>query len=200
MNKLTIPAILVATVMVAGMFAFMPVQQASTVHTTGTTTLAAATFTTIGLSSANLANDLFDASAIDVVDGMEIEITSTVDFCIQSIQIEFVGLDANDDLDITSIEINNNPFTAANGVLLVVPILVDQAANTALITDVMNNLDGVMVLPGGLCADSTETIDMILDDAPDAAGDLIAGELDNVFITALLDGDGTITVTLGAAD
>jgi len=34
MNKLAIPAILVATVMVAGIFAFMPVQQASTVHTT----------------------------------------------------------------------------------------------------------------------------------------------------------------------
>jgi len=34
MNKLTIPAILVATVMVAGIFAFMPVQEASTVHTT----------------------------------------------------------------------------------------------------------------------------------------------------------------------
>jgi len=34
MNKLTIPVILVATVMVAGIFAFMPVQQASTVHTT----------------------------------------------------------------------------------------------------------------------------------------------------------------------
>jgi len=34
MNKLTIPAILVATVMVAGIFAFMPVEQASTVHDT----------------------------------------------------------------------------------------------------------------------------------------------------------------------
>ena len=34
LNKLTMPAILVATVMVAGVFAFMPVQQASTVHTT----------------------------------------------------------------------------------------------------------------------------------------------------------------------
>ena len=32
MNKLTIPTILVATVMVAGMFAFMPVEKASTVH------------------------------------------------------------------------------------------------------------------------------------------------------------------------
>ena len=34
MNKLTIPTILVATVMVAGIFAFIPVEQASTVHTT----------------------------------------------------------------------------------------------------------------------------------------------------------------------
>ena len=42
MNKLTIPAILVATVMIAGIFAFMPVQQASTVHTSGTVTLAQA--------------------------------------------------------------------------------------------------------------------------------------------------------------
>jgi len=43
MNKLTIPAILVATVMVAGIFAFMPVQQASTVHTTSTMTVSSAT-------------------------------------------------------------------------------------------------------------------------------------------------------------
>ena len=34
MNKLVIPGILAATVLVAGMFAFMPVEKASTVHTT----------------------------------------------------------------------------------------------------------------------------------------------------------------------
>jgi len=34
MNKLAIPAILTAAVLVAGIFAFMPVEQASTVHTT----------------------------------------------------------------------------------------------------------------------------------------------------------------------
>jgi len=34
MNRLTIPAILAATVLVAGIFAFMPIEQASTVHTT----------------------------------------------------------------------------------------------------------------------------------------------------------------------
>ena len=39
MNKFAIPAILLATVMVAGLFAFAPVEQASTVHTSGTITL-----------------------------------------------------------------------------------------------------------------------------------------------------------------
>ena len=42
MNKLAIPAILAATVMVAGMFAFMPVEQASTVHATGFTNISTA--------------------------------------------------------------------------------------------------------------------------------------------------------------
>ena len=40
MNKLAIPAILAATVLVAGIFAFMPVEQASTVHISGTITTA----------------------------------------------------------------------------------------------------------------------------------------------------------------
>ena len=33
MNKLAIPSILAATVLIAGIFAFMPVEKASTVHT-----------------------------------------------------------------------------------------------------------------------------------------------------------------------
>ena len=40
MNKLAIPAILVATVMVAGLFAFSPINEASTVHTTVTANVA----------------------------------------------------------------------------------------------------------------------------------------------------------------
>ena len=52
MNKLTIPTILAATVMVAGIFAFMPVEQASTVHTT----LATAADNTV------LTTDIGDAS------------------------------------------------------------------------------------------------------------------------------------------
>ena len=60
MNKLTIPAILAATVMVAGIFAFMPVEQASTVHTTsilpGTTGIACATEDVAALATAD--NDI----------------------------------------------------------------------------------------------------------------------------------------------
>jgi len=61
MNKLTIPAILVATVMVAGIFAFMPVQQASTVHTTGTITVSAATI-------ALVADEMLEFREIGVTD------------------------------------------------------------------------------------------------------------------------------------
>jgi len=37
MNKITIPALLLGVVMIAGAFAFMPVQEASTVHTSAAT-------------------------------------------------------------------------------------------------------------------------------------------------------------------
>ena len=38
MNKIAIPALLLGVVMIAGAFAFMPVQEASTVHTSTATT------------------------------------------------------------------------------------------------------------------------------------------------------------------
>ena len=46
MNKIAIPALLVATVMIAGAFAFVPVEQASTTHTSaGNSTVETLTFT-----------------------------------------------------------------------------------------------------------------------------------------------------------
>ena len=46
MNKLLIPTILVATIMIAGVFAFNPVEKASTVHTTiGTSSMLTTTMT-----------------------------------------------------------------------------------------------------------------------------------------------------------
>ena len=46
MNKFTIPAILVITVLVAGIFAFVPIDEASTVHTTLQSSSSATTQTT----------------------------------------------------------------------------------------------------------------------------------------------------------
>ena len=82
MNKLTIPAILAATVMVAGMFAFMPVQQASTVHTTGTMTLGADSIT-----AARIATDAIGAAEIatDAIGAAEIATSAVTE--IQSNQI-----------------------------------------------------------------------------------------------------------------
>ncbi|MCH7647030.1 MAG: hypothetical protein IIA83_00265 [Thaumarchaeota archaeon] len=57
MNKLTIPALLLGVVMIAGAFAFMPVQEASTVHTTGITqgtTSTTTTFTPTGTTTGDL--------------------------------------------------------------------------------------------------------------------------------------------------
>ena len=66
MNKLTIPAILVATVMVAGIFAFMPVEKAGTVHTTIIASISDANV--VGIVDSDLTN--FDA-------GEELEVTCT---------------------------------------------------------------------------------------------------------------------------
>lgn len=49
MNKLIIPSILTATVLIAGMFAMMPIEKASTVHTTILTGAARSGQTTVSL-------------------------------------------------------------------------------------------------------------------------------------------------------
>jgi len=52
MNKVVIPTLLIATVMIAGIFAFMPVNEASTVHTTiFASTRAMITITDISLAT-----------------------------------------------------------------------------------------------------------------------------------------------------
>jgi hypothetical protein len=68
MNKITIPALLLGVVMIAGAFAFMPVQEASTVHTGATTTLAADAITAAKIAddaiiAANLATGALTADA-----------------------------------------------------------------------------------------------------------------------------------------
>lgn len=84
MNKIAIPAILVATVMVAGMFAFMPVEQASTVHvqTIQGISGASATVTANTVTSTNLNNTsefhwiVLESNEIFTI--KEIEVKSTI--------------------------------------------------------------------------------------------------------------------------
>ena len=81
MNKLTIPAILVATVMVAGVFAFMPVEQASTVHTTVIASISA---------SCDAATTTVAAGGAETFD---IDSTNGGAFIIDSIQVSTAGID-----------------------------------------------------------------------------------------------------------
>jgi hypothetical protein len=64
MNKTLMPALLVATIMVAGAFAFAPVEQASTVHLTGTTVASGITPTTT--NPVNIATAAGSANVITV--------------------------------------------------------------------------------------------------------------------------------------
>jgi len=93
MNKFTIPTILLATVMVAGMFAFMPVEQANTVHTTLVADISGA--------SATVSSD----TIADTFNGADSEfhwvvISSTVPFTIMDIEVRStIDADLPDALD-----------------------------------------------------------------------------------------------------
>jgi len=70
MKKFAIPALLVATVMVAGMFAFAPVEQASTVHASSTSTLSTTTVALIAddmLELREITQDDIDFNAIQAI-------------------------------------------------------------------------------------------------------------------------------------
>lgn len=85
MNKLTIPALLVATVMVAGAFAFLPVEQASTVHTSAAGQ---------GFKVATVGTTDFDAGNI-------VTLTCTSQSLIYEITVDVTGsLAADNDYDI----------------------------------------------------------------------------------------------------
>jgi len=190
LNKLAIPAILLATVMVAGIFAFMPVEQASTVHgdITG--------------SQIQFAHDDFDASEIAIVNGMEIEITATTAFCIDEISIELANLDANDDLQTSEVELNNIDFTDNGfdrGVILV-PLEGDDFDGTDSAVTFMRQIQLESGELNVYCGQANDIFDFVLVDGSENGGDLIAGEVVSIDVWATLAGDGTLTVVLEDAD
>jgi len=128
MNKLTIPSILVATVMVAGIFAFMPVEQASTVHTTigilnvasatnvGTDAITVVLATSATVKAGTICLTMVDPGADDnpileaSLDATDTEIVNLIaditgDNCItfvaHGLNLDAVTTDAADDLDFT---------------------------------------------------------------------------------------------------
>jgi len=104
MNKLTIPAILVATVMVAGAFAFMPVEQASTVHNS-----AGGPSKLLALSANMLAGATVAVDAIATW-------TIGQPFCVMAASITET-VDAGDNLDLTDITLATNMEVATSTTL-----------------------------------------------------------------------------------
>ena len=105
MNKLAIPAILTATIMVAGMFAFMPVQQANTVHT-GIVTDAGKSFR------------VSQAGALGVAGGVSTYTLTCTEACI--VDNISAWATAGDDTDITFI-VNANSMVDVLKVALTAP-------------------------------------------------------------------------------
>ena len=95
MKKLVIPAILAATVLVAGAFAFMPVEKASTVHTT----ILAGTSQIVTLAPATAL--ITPAAGGDATDRTSCTKTSTTPFRVLGITLTTVT-DANTNLDLAA--------------------------------------------------------------------------------------------------
>jgi len=97
MNKLVIPTILLATVMVAGMFAFMPVEQASTVHDT------------VRSNTLEIIDVATTPANFDITDDDELRITSDNPFNIIGINCVQVDSDNAEHILETQIVITNRP-------------------------------------------------------------------------------------------
>jgi len=113
MNKITIPALLLGVVMIAGAFAFMPVQEASTVHTGATTTLAADAITAAKIADASITADQIGPNAIGASEIAADAITSAkiADNAILAVNIATDAIGALEVAD--AVEPLNNVLTAA---------------------------------------------------------------------------------------
>ena len=172
MNKLAIPAILTATIMVAGMFAFMPVEQASTVHTTVQDNTAEVNIVDVA------------ATTLDT-DTVELSITGNGgDFCINGVYL--TSTDASiantDTLDLVDISINDVIFldeggaTPANLNLFTADADSDDIQLSLYAKLAGGNNDFPAFSNGVLCGDDNDVVDIILDST--------TGNLDDVDVSA----------------
>jgi len=172
MNKLTIPAILAATVLVAGIFAFMPVEQASTVHTTGLFTFGAGSITagTIAIGAVD-ADALATDAVTEITDAAEVQ-TGT-----SAISSGNVG----GDVDVTVFDISGTT-DIARGTICV--IITDGGADTA--------TGLVEVLAGG-------TVVTLINNANSEAGACASFATDRLVIQSPGEATGTDEIEFDAS-
>jgi len=94
LNKVVIPAILTVVVLIAGVFAFMPIDEAATVHTTITSDLAAKVFELGAISAGSLgAGEVFtiDCTAAYRVVGLNFDFTAAGTFVGDSLAVAVGG-------------------------------------------------------------------------------------------------------------
>ena len=192
MIKYAIPAILVATVMVAGMFAFIPVEQASTVHTT------------IQGSQAQMQQGEDDTDRISggaaEASTVTIGTNNNTPFIVHSIIVcgtsdDGTGDDGDDEIDLTGgITVDGDLLTDTAG---------DPLADIAILADGDNTdtgcIDALEAWANGNAGIIGNTIasngaDMVF---TVTFGDAV-DQLDSVKVIAFVDGSSTLTVVSGA--
>ena len=143
MTKYTIPTILMATALVVGIFAFVPVDNATAVHTT------------LQGTNMSLQSDNVDLSGETVAADEEIQITSAGAFCMTSMYVEFAALEDNDILNTDDLEINDEELslTAAGAAFAQIDFAVDiNAGQAAHIKEVLSVDADVATILDVICA------------------------------------------------
>ena len=173
MNKIVFPALLVATIMVAGAFAFAPVEQASTVHATGVLTSTAFAVGAVD-TAAILADTIL---AVDIATG-GVATLEILDATIVTADIATGGVATVDILDDTIGPEDVTGVTAATGFIHVEEnTSVTQVVVTTAFTPVVSSLAIVTCNVSG-----------------DATAAIVAG-----VITLTEDGAGTVQSTAARA-
>ena len=102
MNKFTIPTILVATIMVAGIFAFVPVEQATSAHLEGITIIGAIVDGTIVDDDVNAGAAIVDSKLATITTDAKVSVAA-LDDTAGLVDIDFITGTAGDCTAICSV-------------------------------------------------------------------------------------------------
>lgn len=112
MNRLVIPSILTAAVLIAGMFAFMPIEKASTVHQTLLANTADLQVLTLTGGAATNGNE------IEIACGATAAADKNRPFTVLAFSIRSIQNNAADDFEVDDIEVNDVALTNADSAVL----------------------------------------------------------------------------------